>query len=74
MGVNISYIIGALCIIFPRVSGNVIAELLDQIAKRKYGAAPPEEKKVRPVFSILLGIVIIFLAYAVDTSNKQVGL
>ncbi len=66
MGVFIAYGIGVLCIVFPTISGKVIAELLDQITKRKYGAASEEDKKVRPIFSVLVGFVVLALTYFVQ--------
>lgn len=69
MGFYIAYIIAAICILFPRRSGVVIAELLDQISKRKYGAASEEDKQVRPVFSVLVGLVILFLTSLIRAKN-----
>lgn len=64
MGTLVAYVIGAICILLPKPAGKVIAEVLDQITKRKYGAATEEQKQVRPVFSIIVGIIIISFAYS----------
>ena len=69
MGIYISYFIGAICIVFPRRSGVVIAEVLDQITKRKYGAVSNEVKDVRPVFSVLVGLAILFLTNLIQTKH-----
>jgi hypothetical protein len=64
MGIIISYCIGTLCIVFPKPAGKVIAELLD-LMTQNYGRAAEDQKKVRPFFSILVGIVIICFATAI---------
>ena len=69
MGILIAYGIGFLCIIFPKVCAKVIAELLDQITQYKYGAATKEQKQVRPVFSVIVGIIILSFAYAIQTKG-----
>ena len=69
MGILIAYGIGFLCIIFPKVCANVIAELLDQLTKYKYGATTEEQKQVRPVFSVIVGIVIISFTYAIQIKS-----
>ena len=35
----------------------------------KYGAATEEQKQVRPVFSVIVGVVIISFAYAIHTKG-----
>lgn len=69
MGILIAYGIGFLCIIFPKVCAKVIAELLDQLTKYKYGATTEEQKQVRPVFSVIVGIVIISFTYAIQIKS-----
>jgi hypothetical protein len=68
LGILISYCIGALCILFPNPAGKVIAELLDFISQ-KYGRASEDQKKVRPFFCILVGVMI----FAMTTAIKNNG-
>ena len=68
MGIIIAYIIGFLCIFFPTPVGKILAEVIDFITQ-KYGRAPEGQKKVRPFFSILVGIVIISFTTAVKLKS-----
>jgi hypothetical protein len=40
------------------------------LTKYKHGAATPEQKKVRPMFSILVGIVIVGLTAAIQNNGN----
>ncbi len=64
MGTTVAYILGTLCILLPKHSSIVIAEVLDQLTKRKYGAATEEQKQIRPIFFVIVGIIIISFAYS----------
>ena len=69
MGIAISYCIGALCILLPRIMAKVIAETLDFITKHRYGPASAEQKKVRPIFSVIVGVTMIAMTAAVHSSK-----
>jgi hypothetical protein len=69
MGLIISYCIGAGCVLYPRVMASAIAEVLGFVTKHKYGAAAPEKKKVRPIFSIIVGVTIIALTAGVHSDQ-----
>jgi uncharacterized membrane protein len=68
MGIIISYCIGALCILLPIPAGKVLAEVID-FTTQKYGRAAEDQKKVRPFFSILVGVVIIVLTTIIKNNN-----
>jgi hypothetical protein len=67
MAITISYCVGAVFVLYPRVMAVVLAEILDFVTKHKYGAATPEQKGVRPIFSILVGVTIIGLTAGVHS-------
>lgn len=66
MGALILFSIGVVCIVYPSQSTNVIQKVLSYITDRqsiRMGTPVPEEDRViRPVFSIIIGFVILALA------------
>jgi hypothetical protein len=65
MGIIISYCIGVLCILFPTAMSKIIAETLAIIQTPRFGRPPEEQIKVRPIFSILIGVLILLLTTAI---------
>ena len=68
-GIIVAYCAGVLCTMFPRISGTVIAEALDFITKHKYGAPPEDQKRVRPVFAVIVGCTSLALTVAVQSGR-----
>ena len=76
MGTMISYIVGGLFIIFPTFFSPIIANIVYQITRHKgtksqremYSKALEEEgqMKVRPFFTVLIGIFIISLTFIIQ--------
>ncbi len=64
MAIIVSYIIGLLFILFPKVLGKLVAELLDFLYE--FRVFTPEEKKHRPIFPVMIGILILVLTYVID--------
>ncbi|MFT6834982.1 MAG: hypothetical protein ACJA0H_001016 [Francisellaceae bacterium] len=65
MEIIIAITIGVICITFPRLTGKVIAKAFEFITKSRSRSASYEQKKIQPIFSILIGIIIIFITILV---------
>ncbi len=66
MGTYIAYAVGLACLLLPGPAGKVLAEVLNWITKHKYGEVSAERKRVRPAVTMLVGLVVLALAFAVD--------
>ncbi|WP_144395411.1 hypothetical protein [Pleionea sediminis] len=71
MGIIISYIIGALFILLPKIMGKVIAELLALISTPRFGRPPDDQINARPIFSILIGVVILSITAAIQLNSQN---
>jgi len=79
MGAMISYIIGALFIIFPTFFSPIIANIVYQLTRHKpgghftksaqeiYSEASEDQMKVRPFFTVFIGLFIITLTFIIQT-------
>ena len=70
MGILILYLIGGICILLPSKAIIVIQAIFNHFEKvnrwRWKEQANPEDMKIRPVFSIVIGATIITIALFVQ--------
>lgn len=82
MGIMISYLVGVLFIIFPKLFSPIIANITYQLTRHawpglfgkrtqqeRYDEAHEDQMKVGPKFTIFLGVFIILLTFFIQ-SNK----
>ena len=81
MGTMISYIVGALLIIFPTFFSPILANITYQLTRHKpgglftksaqeiYSEASEGQMKVRPLFTVFIGLFIIVLTFIVQTAK-----
>jgi len=71
----ILFTIGVVCIVFPSQCTKVIQKVLSHVADvqsnyMKTSAVPEEDRVIRPVFSIVIGFVILALALLAYSQSK----
>ena len=83
MGIIISYLVGASFIIFPKLFAPTIASITYHLTRHASGAfrksaqeiydeASEDQMKVRPAFTIFLGVFIVLLTLFVQSAKEGV--
>jgi uncharacterized membrane protein len=74
LGILLLYVVGIVCILFPKQMTKVIQNIIDYLivihSKRMNTEVSEEDVKIRPKFSIFVGIAILLVTAFAQAINR----